>query len=81
MKVLCEPSSGKIRDRVAYISPYGHCFRELVIPTNHRTEAQQFMREIFVTGYRETPAEGKNAPRQVTIHANLDDRLTGMTRS
>jgi hypothetical protein len=47
MKVLCEPSSGKIRDRVAYISPYGQCFRALVIPANPHSPAQEFMRQLF----------------------------------
>jgi hypothetical protein len=47
MKAICAPSSGKISDRVAYISSFGQCFRALVCPANHRTEAQQIMRQIF----------------------------------
>jgi hypothetical protein len=34
MKILSEPSSGKIGNRVAFISRYAQCQRELVIPRN-----------------------------------------------
>jgi len=50
MKVLSVPSSGRIGHQVAYVSPFGQCFRQLVCPTNHRTPAQQRMREVF-SGY------------------------------
>ena len=32
---------------VAYVSPFGQCYRQLVCPANHRTPAQQHMRAIF----------------------------------
>ena len=47
MKVLSVPSSGRIGNQVAYVSPFGQCYRQLVCPTNHRTAAQQHMREVF----------------------------------
>jgi hypothetical protein len=47
MKVVSEPSSGKIGDRVAYVSRYGQCQRELVTPKNTRSPARDHMRSSF----------------------------------
>jgi hypothetical protein len=47
MKILSEPSSGKIGNRVAFISPYGQCQRELVTPKNTWSPARDHMRGSF----------------------------------
>ena len=47
MKILSEPSSGKIRERVAYVSPFGQCQRALVIPANTQSPARDHMRGSF----------------------------------
>jgi hypothetical protein len=47
MKILSEPSSGKIRNEVAYISRYGQCRRALVIPKNTWSAARDHMRGSF----------------------------------
>src|ERR1035437_9223310 len=47
MKILSEPSSGKIRNEVAYVSPYGPCRREYVIPKNTWSPARDYMRGSF----------------------------------
>ena len=47
MKVLSEPSSGKIGNRVAYVSPFGQCQRQLVVPANTQSPARDHMRGSF----------------------------------
>ncbi len=47
MKILSEPSSGKIRNEVAYIGRYGQCRREYVIPKNTWSPARDHMRGSF----------------------------------
>ena len=47
MKVLCEPSTGKRGTSVFYISPFGQCVRQLVVPANTQTPARERMRGSF----------------------------------
>ena len=47
MKVIDTPRTNKISNTVAYISPFGQCYRAYVIPRNPRTDAQIYMRQIF----------------------------------
>ena len=47
MKILSEPSSGKRGNIVAFISRYGQCQRELVIPKNTWSPARDHMRGSF----------------------------------
>ena len=47
MKVLSEPSTGKIGNRVAFISRYGQCQRELATPKNTWSPARELMRGSF----------------------------------
>ena len=47
MKILSEPSSGKRGNTVSYLSPYGQCQRQLVIPANTHSPARERMRRSF----------------------------------
>ena len=47
MKVIDTPRTGKIANQVAYQSPYGLCYRELVIPRDPKTPAQSRIRAIL----------------------------------
>jgi len=47
MKVLSEPSSGKRGTVVSYLSPFGQCQRQLVVPANTRSPARDHMRGSF----------------------------------
>jgi hypothetical protein len=47
MKVLSEPSTGRIGNRVAYLSRYGQCQRELATPKNTWSPARDHMRSSF----------------------------------
>ena len=47
MKVIDTPRTGKIGNRVAYVSPFGQCFRALVPVKNPRTAAQIRARVAF----------------------------------
>ncbi len=47
MKVLTIPSSGKLANVVAYVSPFGVCQRTLVKPRNTHTAARDYMRGAF----------------------------------
>ena len=47
MKVMDTPRTGRIGTRVAYMSPFGVCFRALIIPRNPRTPAQSRVRAVF----------------------------------
>ena len=47
MKILSEPSSGKLGNRVAFVSRYGQSQRELVVPRNTRSTARDQMRAAF----------------------------------
>ena len=47
MKILSEPSSGKIGNRVAFISRYGQCQREYLVPKNTWSSARDHMRGAF----------------------------------
>jgi hypothetical protein len=47
MKILSEPSTGKIGNRVAFISRYGQCQRVLVTPKNTWSPARDHMRGSF----------------------------------
>jgi hypothetical protein len=44
MKTIETPRTGKIGDKVAYLSIYGQCYRALVIPRNPRTLRQSRVR-------------------------------------
>jgi hypothetical protein len=47
MKVIDTPRTNKIGNMVAYISPFGQCYRAYVVPRNPRTEPQMHMRDVF----------------------------------
>ena len=47
MKILSEPSTGKIGNRVAYVGRYGQCQREYVSPRNTSSPARDHMRGSF----------------------------------
>jgi hypothetical protein len=46
MKVIDTPRTNKIANQVAYQSPFGQCYRTLVIPRDPRSPAQLRMRAI-----------------------------------
>ena len=52
MKVIDTPRSGKIAASVAYMSPYGPCYRALVCPHDPKSPAQMHMRRIFGSSSR-----------------------------
>ena len=47
MKVIDTPRTNKIGNVVAYISPFGQCYRAYCIPRNPKSLAQTRMRAIF----------------------------------
>lgn len=47
MKVIDTPRTGKIGNQVAYVSPFGQCYRELVIPRDTESPARSRMRAIL----------------------------------
>ena len=47
MKVIDTPRTNKIGNAVAYISPFGQCYREYCIPRNPNSLSQHRMRGIF----------------------------------
>ena len=47
MKVIESPRTGKIGDKVAYISPYGQCYHAYVVPRDPKTEARSQVRSGF----------------------------------
>ena len=47
MKILSEPSTGRIGNRVSFISRYGQCQREYLVPLNTRFPARDHMRGAF----------------------------------
>ncbi len=47
MKVIDTPRTNKIGTMVAYVSPYGQCYRTYCIPRNPRSLAQMRQRELF----------------------------------
>jgi hypothetical protein len=47
MKVIETPRTGKIGDKVAYISPYGQCYHTYVVPRDPKTEARSHVRASF----------------------------------
>ena len=47
MKVIDTPRTNRIGNQVAYVSPYGQCYRAYVVPRNPRTEPQMHMRDVF----------------------------------
>ena len=47
MKVIDTPRTNKIGNVVAYISPFGQCYRAYCIPRNSNSPAQSRMRAIF----------------------------------
>ena len=47
MKVIDTPRTNRIGNQVAYVSPYGQCYRAYVVPRNPRTEPQMRMRDVF----------------------------------
>ena len=47
MKILDTPRSGKIRNEVAYLSPFGQCVRGYIIPHDPKAPAQEYMRIGF----------------------------------
>ena len=52
MKTLESPRTGRIGTQVAYISPYGQCYRTYVVPKDGQSEAQFHMRMIFGSASR-----------------------------
>ena len=52
MKVIDTPRTNKIGNMVAYISPYGQCYRAYCVPRNPRTSAQLRQRNIFGSSSR-----------------------------
>jgi len=52
MKVLDTPRTGRLGAQVAYLSPFGTCFRTLTIPHDPRTEAQLRARRAFAAASR-----------------------------
>ena len=52
MKVIDTPRTGRIQNMVAYISPFGQCFRGYCVPRNPRSPAQSRMRAIFGSSSR-----------------------------
>jgi hypothetical protein len=47
MKVIDTPRTNRIGNMVAYVSPYGQCYRALVVPRDPRSPAQLKMRQFF----------------------------------
>jgi hypothetical protein len=47
MKVIDTPRTGKIANQVAYLSPFGQCYRQLVIPRDTQSPARSRMRDIL----------------------------------
>jgi hypothetical protein len=47
MKVIDTPRTGRIGTQVAYMSPFGLCYRTLTVPRNPNTEAQSRVRANF----------------------------------
>jgi hypothetical protein len=52
MKVIDTPRTNKIGTAVAYISPFGQCYRAYCIPRNLNSPAQSRMRAIFGSSSR-----------------------------
>ena len=52
MKVIDTPRTGKIATSVAYMSPYGPCYRALVCPHDPKSPAQIHMRHVFGSSSR-----------------------------
>ena len=52
MKVMDSPRTGKIAASVAYMSPFGVCYRSLVCPHDPKSPAQIHMRQIFGSASR-----------------------------
>ena len=52
MKVLDTPRTGRLGAQVAYLSPFGTCFRSLTIPHDPRTDAQLRARRAFAASAR-----------------------------
>jgi hypothetical protein len=47
MKAIETPRSGKIGDKVAYVSPYGQCYHAYVVPRDPKTQARTHVRVSF----------------------------------
>jgi len=60
MKAIESPRTNNIGNQVAYVSPYGQCYRTLVIPRDRKALAQGRMRAI----YRPPRAAGSEADRR-----------------
>ncbi len=52
MKVLDTPRTGRLGAQVAYLSPFGTCFRTLSIPHDPKTDAQLRARQAFAASSR-----------------------------
>ena len=52
MKVIDTPRTGKISNAVAYVSPFGQCYRGYCVPRNANSPAQRRMRAIFTSATR-----------------------------
>ena len=52
MKVIETPRTGKIGDKVAYVSPFGQCYHAYVIPRDIKTEARSQVRSGFGSSTR-----------------------------
>ena len=52
MKVIDTPRTNKIGNMVAYISPFGQCYRAYCIPRHPNSPAQRRMKAIFGSSSR-----------------------------
>jgi hypothetical protein len=71
MKVIDTPRTNKIANTVAYVSPFGQCYRAYVIPRNPRTEAQMYMRQNFGSASRGWGRKLTEPQRQRWVQAAL----------
>jgi hypothetical protein len=79
MKVIDTPRTNRIGNLVAYISPFGQCYRTYSLPRNPNSEAQRRMRDILGStssgwGRRLTEAQRERwvaAALQVPSHPTL----------
>jgi hypothetical protein len=71
MKVIDTPRTGKISNLVAYVSPFGQCFRSLCIPHDPKTQAQRHARDIFGLSSRDWGLKLSDLQRQRWVAAAL----------
>ena len=69
MKVIESPRTGKIGDRVAYISPFGQCYHAYCVPRDPKTEARSHVRTSFGVSSRGYTFSLTEAQRQLWVTA------------